>query len=169
MKRVLPKNLDQLKILLGKLKDEEIKLEASIALKQHPEIEKGIISVVIAMSDVKLIDYKLRIMVTPKDQVFKQIEDLEFKVNYYARKREFADSAGQAKLVELYESRIESMQEKIKDLRDNPDVKFEKFKADRRDAVLQLRREFDIWKKDFEKAKFRVHYFLPALRDMLKM
>ena len=169
MKRVIPKDLDQLKILLEKLKDEEIKLEAAIAIKQHPELEKGIISVIIAMSDVKSIDYKLRVMVTPEDQVTKQIEDLEFKLNYYARKRESADSAGQVRLVALYEGRIESMQEKIKDLRDNPDVKFEKFKADRRGAVLHLQREFDIWKKEFEKAKFRIHYFLPTLRDMLKI
>jgi len=55
----LPTDTDELRNLYDKLKDKEMKLEADLAIKEHPEVEEAIIKVALALADVKKMDEQI--------------------------------------------------------------------------------------------------------------
>src|SRR3990172_6771176 len=126
MKKELPRDLVLLRRMLKKLKNDEARLEAALAVRKFPELEEGIVAVIVVMSEVQQCEKNLKIMTLPVDQAAKQIETLTSQIDYYSARIETVKGAGQLKLAELYESRIESAKERIKDLRTKPDAKFEK-------------------------------------------
>ena len=80
--------------MLGKLKDKEIRLEADLAIKEFPEVVRGITEVVLALSDVDRVLVALRACeqtagssVTKMDAVIAQIEN-------HVKRLEVARAAG---------------------------------------------------------------------------
>jgi hypothetical protein len=52
----LPNDPDKLKLMLEQLRDKEAKLEADLAIKDHPELEAAITKLILAIADLKKVE-----------------------------------------------------------------------------------------------------------------
>ena len=55
----LPTDRDELEALYTSLKDKEMKLEADLAIKEHPPVEEAVTLVALSLADVKKLDSKI--------------------------------------------------------------------------------------------------------------
>ena len=167
-RKELPTDPDELKQILIKLKDKEIRLEADLALRQQPTLEPAIISICIAIHDVKQADIALKVTQLQSGSVdnTKRLEQLTRLIKVYEANIAKVTADESIKKV-FYEQKIESCKMARRDLAKGADTKYLRLKADRELAVQRLRKELSRQKKHFEDAGFNFQYFLPQLEKFV--
>ena len=75
---------DQLRDTLAKLKDKESRLEADLAIKEHPELESEITPIVLALTQLKQCDKDLAKNVNVEQQ--KTLKSLDNQILYFDRR-----------------------------------------------------------------------------------
>lgn len=92
---------DELRDALKTLKDKEAKLEADLAIKEHPELEDAITPIILALHKVKVCDRKLSEVTDVTWQ--KQVREVNSQIQYF-RSRVLACEEKRDKLLESSEA-----------------------------------------------------------------
>ena len=82
----LPSDPVELRKLLVKLKDKEVRLEADLAIREHPELEEGIMMIVLSLSDAKKIAQGLKLVERPAEKIQTQVVSLQTQIKFYQNK-----------------------------------------------------------------------------------
>ena len=89
----LPTDPAALHTLYARLRDKEMKLEADLAIKEHPEVEEAITRVALALAEVKKLDENIQKSEKPRDLAErKQVEALVNRANHLRRQLEDAET-----------------------------------------------------------------------------
>lgn len=163
----LPTNPMELKKLLEKLKDEEIKLEADLAIKKNPEIEDGIVAVIVHLSEVKRLDRILVAVDKPQESAENRADTLDRRRRYFESKLADAKEMGNKKLQDYYAEQVKKVKADIRGLAKDAGHAYLRLRHERQQAVHALRSTFADWTDRFQRAKFDLDYFLPALPKIL--
>ena len=91
----------ELREALQTLKDKEAKLEADLAIKEHPELEDAITPIILALHKVKLCDRKLSEVTNISWQ--KEVKEVTLQLQYF-RRRVLACEGVRDKLLESSEA-----------------------------------------------------------------
>ena len=84
----LPDTLDGLREALAKLKDKEARLEADLAIKEHPELEHHLATIVLRFVEWKRATAGLEAMKPTDAGQRKQVEALQRQLEFYQAKVE---------------------------------------------------------------------------------
>jgi len=141
----LPTDPDKLHELLKKLKDKEAKLEADLAIQEHPELEDGITAVVLAMSACRKADRKFKLAEKPPVPEREHIESLEAQVEYYRSKLDAAETA----------------------LAERVEGSYLKIKRAQRAAHDTVKTTFETWRHTFDERGVDINSLLPGLANLL--
>jgi len=88
----LPTDPDDLRKLYDRLKDKEMKLEADLAIKEHPQVEEAITRVALALAEVKKLDEQIQKADKPDDLAERRkMEALVTRANHLRRQLEIAE------------------------------------------------------------------------------
>lgn len=166
-RKELPTDVDKLKEMLSKLKDKETRLEADLALRKHPELERGIISVCIALHDVRKAHDVLKVIQLKSTDVdSKRVEQVKGLIALY--EEQLAGVEGDTELAEkkrkFYRSKVLSFKDALKGLESGADKQYMRLQRDLSAAKRRLLKELETWADRFREAKFDFEYFLPALK-----
>jgi hypothetical protein len=145
----LPTDPAQLREMYEKLKDKEMRLEADLAIKEHPEVEEGITRVALALSDVKKLDQSILKAEKPDDEASRrEVEALVNRAAHLRNQLEVAESQLREKAGKAGDRMI--------DLRRARDVSFQ-----------QLIRVFKAAEKVFEEHSLDLAKIIPSISDFV--
>jgi len=144
--KALPTDPKVLASMLAALKDKEAKLEADLAIKEHPELEAGVAAVVLRLVEARKAKAKLDTVQPSDAKKRERLQMLHTRLEHLRRQVEateaaLADEEGGAKY-------------------DGMRVKLEA-------AVVGLQEEFDKWLPEFREHGVRLRELLPSLADFL--
>jgi len=147
----LPTDPMALKALLQKLKDKEMRLEADLAIKEHPEVEDAIVRLALAIADVKKIDGAILKADKPEtEEGRKQLEGLVNRIRY------LENNLAAAKQL-LRESHGGTIGERYVELKKYRDM-----------AKAQLQTIYQETGKIFAEAGLDLDSILPSVKDYLE-
>ena len=137
----------EIEVLRRKLKhlhDKEIRLEADLALNLHPELEEGIIEVILGLTDCKRLEASLRVVDKPEDVILKQIETLQRTKGFY-------------------EEKIRVINDQLKELLAGTGDKFLETREEFANAKVALHETVMKHEDDFQESGIRVVDLLPDI------
>jgi len=82
-KKKLPTDVGMLREMLRKLRDREVRLEADLAIKEHPELEDAIIAVVLRLTDAKKAKVRLDAVQPGDHRECARLQALQRRAAYY--------------------------------------------------------------------------------------
>lgn len=131
---------------LKKLKDKEVKLEADLAIREQPELEKQIIDLILTVSDLKKVDKNIKISSGVSVDVDSRLE-------------------ANNRLIKFYESKIRVLRDTNKEL-SSGDGKYVKLREEREKLVMRLKGKFKEVTDSFDKVNFQE--LVPSLSEYLE-
>jgi len=166
MNEELRVKIDVLKAKLIKLKDKEARLEADLAIREHPDTEEAVYDIIVALAQVRKVDREIKVIKSRAD--VKSAEET-------GKKREFYNK----KLLELGDSDTPSSQikrkfftTKLSQLKEVGAVKiptFDGLKLKRKNALAELKEAFVIWNPKLLDRGFRLDHLLPSVADYINI
>jgi CCR4-NOT transcriptional regulation complex NOT5 subunit len=144
--KALPTDPKVLASMLAALKDKEAKLEADLAIKEHPELEHGVAAVVMRLVEARKAKAKLD-TVQPSD----------------AKKRE---------RLQMLHTRLEHLRRQVEATEaaladEEGGAKYDGMRVKLETAVVGLQEEFDKWLPAFQEHGVRLRELLPSLNDFI--
>ena len=146
--KALPTNGLELRAMIEKLKDKEARLEADLAIREHPRLEDGIMTLVLAMSDVRKLDGQIKITDRPSRDTTRERDRLE-------------------KLITFYEGKIATCRSQLESVSDGSDAKFISLRKDRAEASARLQDHMNEWADAFGDVDVDICKLIPSLHDLL--
>jgi len=144
----LPKDPTKLKEMLAKLKDKEARLEADLAIKEHPEVESGIIAIILAFESAKRIEDTLKITIRPDAAKTAQINMI------------------QAQITRL-QNQIAAYKDQLEKLAGPDGDKLVRKNANLTEAIEVFRKTFAEWKPQFDEHHVNMGELLPGIKKYL--
>lgn len=135
---------EHLREMLKKLKDKEMKLEADLAIKEHPELEKGIIEVILLISDVRKAERGIKVIKRVDEK--KRMEVLKEQIEYCEKK------------LTAYRAALEEI---------NSEDKTKRMRSDRELAVKKLNKCYKEWQELLVDSNVDLKKLIPPLEDYL--
>jgi len=148
-KKGIPTDPEELREMLKKLKDKESRLEADLAIKEHPELEQGITCLILAMVDVKKVDQQLRVTKRPASGNEAQVAAL-------------------TKQIAFYKNKMEAAQATLDELTGGSGKKLTTLNTKQCEALGELRKQYDEWADAFGDAGVDMFDMIPSLQDYVK-
>jgi len=167
----LPESPVELAEMLRKLKDKEARLEADLAIKEHPKVEIGITEVVLALSDVKKARELEKVTKSSSmnsrraEATLEQIKAAEEKIQELRLMNELETNAKTTRQISFYENRLAVLKESIAE---SPEVEeIVEIKGSVDEAIGQLFTVYKKWEPAFESYGVDLCELVPALRELV--
>lgn len=146
----LPTDAVALKELYAKLKDKEMRLEADLAIKDHPEVEACVTKLALALADVKKLDLDIGKIATPESESRKkELDALMLRAEHLRRQLKIVEDQ-----IEEFGGKV---MEKLGTLRSNRAKSFE-----------QLREVYGETSRIFGEFGFNLDAVIPSIMDFIK-
>lgn len=146
--KVMPTDIEGLREELAKLKDKEARLEADLVVREHPDLEKAIIRLILVMTEVRKAEKDIAVTDKPPETARKQIEALQNQLRFY-------------------ENKIVAIKAQIESLSGDAGTKFATLRSKRAEAVLKLQAEWTTAKPEFDAKSVKMLDLIPSLNDLL--
>lgn len=146
-KRKIPNTLPELRELHAKLKDKEAKLEAELAIRENSELEQCVMSLTLALVDIRKIEDSLKVMDRPKDEIARRAEAIQHKIVWH-------------------ENQIKALKAMLEDVTGKGGKKLTAAYGKKAEAVNELKRQYERFKDTL--GMVDVFSLLPSLQDYLK-
>jgi len=138
----LPTDVDTLKKMLQTLKDKEARLEADLAIKEHPEVEESVIRLALAMAEVRKLDIAIAKSPQPERDVSAMLNRLQY-----------------------LENQITSLRDALKTKDGKIAEKWHRHQKHRESALKQLKEQFDGTCKVFREFDLQPERVLPSIAE----
>ena len=166
----LPDSPCELAAMYDKLKDKERRLEADLAVKEHPEVEIAIIEIVLALSDVDRVDIQLRACEQTNTLAAKRSGSLLAQIETVGEtiRKLKAEPEGTLRDTKLkfFSNKLETLEATVADgARSN---EFLELRATRETALIRLRDLYEKWTETFSVCKVDLCALIPKLHTLLK-
>jgi len=162
----VPNDLERLRVLLVKLKNKEAKLEADLAIKENPEFEGAIISMMLKIADIKNYDKVIRMSVPTPGKLEGEIERIEKAIVYFTNKVVISRgnmSSGGARLRIFYEAKVQGLEFNLKSLQAGGSLENLGTSQKRQTLQHELQEEVIYWRGRFDECGVAIFDLIPSL------
>jgi len=159
----LPTDVLTLRAMLKKLKRREEQLLADLALKEHPELEDGIVAITAA--EVLFREADKVLLLADKPELEEGNEEVLTQIRFLKTRKELAETTGRS--TEVYDKKLAD----LKTLLVSTDVveNYEKYSDKRNKALQRLQQLWTKWGAAFLEAEVDASILLPTAYQAIQL
>lgn len=156
---------------LAKLKDKEARLEADLALRRHPEIEDGIVELILRLADFKKQDSQYQIVSNPIPSVRRDSEALANQIATFQGMLDRVEKQLAEGYTEELVTRKQYFTQKLTSLKSTEVISLDsdKIQKKRLEALRQMEISYNKWADVIEERGINLKVLLPTVCRVLEM